>query len=1842
MIGSQTTEYNNHSPIFDDSTPLSLRLKYTSVVGTVVIDINATDADPPNEAASRISYSLVGSPFPQLLALLGIADCATVLHIDSNTGVITVSSNLLTSANNFSKCILTIQAEDNAAKPLSTTTALIVVLLPVPIIVGPENVQMEENLVQESVIANISCGEIGLGSGTLSSTLQGTFSRYFKFDMELSVLSIARTFDFETLPHLSFEVDIMCQNEYGLSDTRGLIIEVMNVDDNPFLFENSAYTIFVPENSTVEESVLETAAYDADFPEGILEYFIANSTEYFSINSTTGVIMVAAPLDREYQDQFLLEINARLQESEQVISCNVTVHIMDVNDEVPMFAPHTYIIHNLTSLSEIGNYAVTILAVDPDLSEGGEVTYQLEANNFFILNETTGSLIVNSALQPNLRLTLSVYAMDNGNPQLSSNTTIDIFIYPSPDYIQFTSPYYHFIIPEDEPKGSLIGQVEAFVIDDSNTINEDLQVAYAFSIQSSSTIFSIRTTTGEIHLISVVDYDLSAHQHMLNIQASFQVSNNLTLINETTIMISVLDVNDNPPQFTPGFYARALVESTPAGTSVLTVTATDTDEESNIFFYLEDEDSDPFMVNLLTGVISARNSLTIAQDYHFHVVASDGKFTSQAAVHISVSRQVSLNPTFTKAQYIFNISENVHMSVNNTIQIDIGTVEALSSGRRNSQEFPDVKFRISRSYLSVNSSTYSGSGIDLFEVDETTGVISITAAVELDAESQELYIFYVEVYNNTDGTIFDKATVEVKINDANDNSPIFGQSLYTRVIENSLHFGSSVLTVSASDRDSSTNADIMYSLLPFTLGFAINSTSGEITTENTTLIPGSYHFNLLATDKGSPPQTGLSSVFIAVISAAPGNIEFTQSIYNFYVIENASIGHPIGQAEAIVIESNLTYSTPTLSICVSLDPISGQMYTSCRLDQESQPRYELAVIANAGEYVGTCKVVIDVIDINDNAPVFLLDLYVVVINKNHGNDSSIIQVQATDPDYGENDKIAYTLLDTTGTNMSNTDDYFVIDRFMGHIFLQEMTLPVGDFHLLVQASDPKGLNSTTHVWIHVTELRPPAVFFDSTPLSVRENLDARSLVGHATLVSSGVVVNPVDYHSNLLFVITGGDTLFDLLNVTGTTLLDESGYLFHIDSHSGAIHTRTSLDREAANSHIVTVSAVFRTYGISVETSLNVLVTDDNDMTPQFQPSSYYGMANNTAEIGTVVAAITATDLDTGSNGQVIFEIDSHLPFGIHVTAADHPKTFGEIYVSNSSEFLLQTYSFNIHAVDKGSIPLTGIAHVTIFIDYEPPHFISFAQDTYHFEVTENSPQGTVVGIVSVEPMTPALDGLVYNIQGGNETGSFIIHPTSGIITTTRLNIDRETLANVNLTIVAFLPLEPSLEQAETTVNIFVEDVNDNHPVFSQESYMAVFLTTELSITDKLIQVKATDRDYGSNAEISFNIERISPNVYRLSDIYITQDGSIYTNNTSLSEGIYSFNVSAQDMGTPSLVSSTVVSFRVQHPVPDFINFTKTHYTFHVSENVDPGTHVGNLQLEAIPSYAEPYISFSVDTANFSVNITTGEIQTLSVFDYESEQNNTFIAEALMVISDRIPLVNTSTSASVTIFIINIDDNPPIFTDIPPTLSWLENRSSEEHLYRILSVDIDANSVNQHLEFEILNDDIHDMFRIDNETGDLYIAAELDREERENYTITIQVSDSATPRNSIQRNINFTLLDINDNHPLIFFSVYGHMKNVGTEILFTISDRVESGTVIANISVMDIDAGNNAMVVLKTDQLQGTPFDIEITNYSHPYTHGHILVANTSLLLPGQYTINISAVDLGENPLQSSACSSDH
>ena len=1792
-------------------------LNWTASTGLVVARINASDADMGPNTGS-ITYSLVRPEFPPPT---GISDGLSIFSITPTTGIVTLISNLIDHVDEFSEILLTIKAQDQGSIPLSATTVLSIVPIPVPYLDFIPRILVREDTPENANLTVAICAEHGRSSNSLSLNLQGNFSRFFTISIASSQLTLVRKLDFESLANRSdpfYRLDLICQNQYGLSAKRQIEIEVVNVDDNPFVFSRTFYSASVPENAPTETSVLQITASDADLPDAMINYAFVDNDRHFTIGSTSGVISIIAQLDHEEQDLYSLMVRAELTGSQ--IDVPVNISVIDINDETPVFVSQPYFVNNLTTMNEVGDHVVTVVAEDREMGVNGQITYSLENNSFFAINDSTGDVFVDSALPPIEQLMLQVTAIDGGDPALMSSTVIHIFVQPSPEGVRFARTSFNFQVEEDEPRGALIGQVEAFVVDGRNiTLNDSRahQVIYSIVSGSDMSIFTIISTTGEIYLLSTLDFDLSARQYLLTVQSFHQVTNELNFTAEATVLVEVSDINDNPPRFLPAAYAIAVEEFTPANSSIVNVLATDIDSESNITYSIASGNSGPFQIHPHTGVISNTRELLIARDYRFFVTAFDGKLSSMAVIFISVTRSVSVEPTFTRERYIFNLLESA------TRGSYVGTVEAVTRGSLSSLEFDHLRFRIVMpDPVDVNVTSQAGDG--LFHIDDRSGNLSTLTDFEFDAENRTTYVFFVQVYSIINNTVYDTTTVAVELADANDNSPVFSQSLYTRVIERTAVHGLIILNVSATDQDSTTNSEITYSIEPLSFDFTINRTSGEISIASSSLTIGNYRLTVIATDKGSPPLNGSTTVIIAVIPAVPSNLVFIEPVYRFGISEDAEANALVGRVQALDAATNMSlssveYSTTNLSICLHVGLDDGEVRVSCDLDRETEPRYELQIFAQDRNASGYGTVIVDVLDINDNSPKFSLDVYAEVIDDQFGNETAILQVNARDSDAGQNSTITYSFTPTVGA-VEDVSTHFRINASSGAIYLRQSTIPIGDYRLTVQATDsgvPQAMSSTAIVLICVIRARPSVFFFNiSATLFIEENQPSRMMVGRAILLTTGGEINPNDFMNNLYFSIIGGDSV-------ATT--NSSFPLFGIESDTGVVYTIAPLDREAADSHVIVVLANFTGYGLTEQGSLNIVVTDQNDVSPMFEPTEYVGIIEENTENNTTVINVTIVDEDIGPNAEIELYLNDFVDnsFGIRVRDVSYPYTYGEIFVQNSDLLSPRQYNFQITASDLGTNRLSDTARIFITVEHSPPEFLSFSLNLYVFELTENVMVGTTVGNISIEqPITPALDTLVYSIVGGNEGGFFGINGSSGVIANQR-PINRETHQQFNLTVMARVLSEPTLAPTVTTVLINIADTNDNVPMFSTGSYSVTYLTSDLTTSFSLIRVVVTDADVGSNAAYVLHLEDASSGDYR--HFNITPDGDIF-NITSLNATRYLFNVIAQDMGNPPQTSSASIQITIQLPVPDMISFTQPGgYVFNISENVPSGAFVGVIELAPIADHVVQFIDFIDNTTDFQLVRTAGEvraqIQSLNLFDYEVRQAYMFQVEARLRNSSTLPPVNLRATVIVMVIVIDENDNRPVFVNFPATLTYLENRTSEEMVYDFAATDADT-GMNGAIEYEILNQDIQNKFRIDSTTGELFVSANVDREERETYQIIIQVIDRGTPRLSVQNTTTFTLLDINDNVP-----------RMTSGFTMSIRERVRPPLQLTQLVGVDPDQGSNG--TFQFFAVAGGSIPDLGTSVITIHTNGSVQLARElDYELVQSYTIHVRIADQGRPPLQ--------
>ncbi|KAL4661329.1 hypothetical protein H8957_015565 [Semnopithecus entellus] len=316
-------------------------------------------------------------------------------------------------------------------------------------------------------------------------------------------------------------------------------------------------------------------------------------------------------------------------------------------------------------------------------------------------------------------------------------------------------------------------------------------------------------------------------------------------------------------------------------------------------------------------------------------------------------------------------------------------------------------------------------------------------------------------------------------------------------------------------------------------------------------------------------------------------------------------------------------------------------------------------------------------------------------------------------------------------------------------------------------------------------------------------------------------------------------------------------------------------------------------------------VVDVNDNAPEFEQPFYRVQISEDSPIGFLVVKVSATDVDTGVNGEISYSL---------FQASDEiSKTFkvdsltGEIELKNQLDFeKMQSYEVNIEARDAGGFSgkCTILIQVMDVNDHAPEVTVSACISP----IPENAPE-TVVALFSVSDLDSGENGEINcSIQ---EDLPFLLKSSVGNFYTllTEKPLDRESRAEYNVTITVTDLGTPRLT-THLNMTVLVSDVNDNAPAFTQTSY-TLFVRENNSPALHIGSVSATDRDSGTNAQVTYSLlPPQDPHLPLASLVSIKADNGhlfalISLDYETLQE--FEFRVGATDRGSPALSSEALV-----------------------------------------------------------------------------------------------------------------------------------------------------------------------------------------------------------------------------------------------------------------------------------------------------------------------------------------------
>ncbi|XP_029959729.1 protocadherin gamma-A11-like isoform X20 [Salarias fasciatus] len=400
---------------------------------------------------------------------------------------------------------------------------------------------------------------------------------------------------------------------------------------------------------------------------------------------------------------------------------------------------------------------------------------------------------------------------------------------------------------------------------------------------------------------------------------------------------------------------------------------------------------------------------------------------------------------------------------------------------------------------------------------------------------------------------------------------------------------------------------------------------------------------------------------------------------------------------------------------------------------------------------------------------------------------------------------------------------------------------------------------------------------------------------------------------------------------------------------------------------------------------IHVTVLDANDNAPVFSQSVYKASLPENSPLDTVVVTVSASDADEGVNGDVTYDF-GHVSEEVKKIFSIDRKV-GDIRVIGAVDYETAT-SFEIRVKAKDGLGLSSYAKVIISITDVNDNAPVLNVKSLTNPIPENIPPGTEVGIINVQDRDSEKNRQVRcSLQQGVP---FKLVPSIknyySLVSTGQL--DREVVSDYNITITATDEGSPPLSSSKS-VQLSVADINDNPPVFEEESYSA-YVSENNKAGSTLCSVAARDPDWRQNGTVIYSLLAGEVNGAPVSS-YVSVNGDtgvIHAVRSFDYEQLRSFKVQvmARDNGSPPLSSNVTVSVfisdvndnapQILYPAPEGNSF--------MTELVPKAAHGGSLVSKVIAVDADSgqnaWLSYqivkSTDPGLFTIGVHSGEIRT--------------------------------------------------------------------------------------------------------------------------------------------------------------------------------------------------------------------------------------------------------------------------
>ncbi|KAH0618114.1 hypothetical protein JD844_017100 [Phrynosoma platyrhinos] len=1053
------------------------------------------------------------------------------------------------------------------------------------------------------------------------------------------------------------------------------------------------------------------------------------------------------------------------------------------------------------------------------------------------------------------------------------------------------------------------------------------------------------------------------------------------------------------------------------------------------------------------------------------------------------------------------------------------------------------------------------------DVQMTASGTKYAELVLKESMDREEEAFHDLILTASDGGIPVKsATVHIKVivEDANDNVPVFSQSVYKVTVEENLPIDSLLITINATDLDEGINSEITYTFRQISEKaskiFQLDSKTGEVILRQPMDFEQCTVYEMEVQARDGRGLSGRANILLAVTDVNDNTPEIAVTSLTNVVSEDSPVGIAIALVKVVDRDSGedgevicSILGNPPFHLQKTFDNYYSLILNKA-LDREETSDYNVTITATdkGTPPLSTIAIIpLKILDKNDNPPAFKEKSYISSVSENTPAGTSIIKLKANDPDWEENSRIIYSIIEGK-MNGSLLSSFLSINSETGVVYaLCSFDYEqIQKFHFWVKAQDggspPLSSNVSVTLFILDQNDNAPQILYPSPPTDGSTGIELAPRSSEPGYLVTKVVAVDAD----------SGQNAWLSYQLTKAT---EPG-LFTLGLHTGEIRTaRFLLEKDVLKQSLVvlvkdngqpTLSASV-TVTVLLADSIPDILTDLSSISAPIDPPSdltFYlvvAVAFVSCIFLTFLLVLLAIKVYRWRSSQLCHNGSVNLS-GVPVSqfvGIDGVRAFLQSYChevsltsgSRRSQILFPigscTNTLTSQQAPSKPDPLLVTGDSNNFKEDASDSQLNYGQ--VHYSIPEEVQKGSFVGNIAEDLglSSQELSASRFRIISEGMLQYFILNFKNGHLYVSE-KIDRDELCGWEEKCI--LSLEILVEDIVRifTVEIEITDINDNAPTFAQER-LELRISETANVGTHFPLQEAQDADSGNNSLQNYHLSSskyFSLKLQRRSDRDEYPELVLVKSLDREEEAVHFLILTATDGGHPVKSGTVQICIVVLDANDNAPVFSQPAYQVSILESVPIGYLLvtvnatdGDEGINAEVIYS--FLKIKEKTAQpFQINSRSGEITTTGKLDYEEITLHEIDVQAKDNggLSDR---------AKVLIKVIDINDNIPKIT-VTTIFNSISEGSSLGTVVALLNIqdrDMGENgevicSIPTTLPFH-LQKSFDDYYH-------LVTDRLLDREDVQNYSITITATDKGSPPLSASAMLFLEISDVNDNAPI--------------------------------------------------------------------------------------------------------------